>query len=167
MRAYDYAPRSVEKRLLKMCDEDELFKRVSVQRGKVKTTCFTSTDAPRKRPESVETLDTEPVMNARVVDPMLVDDASRRRELLLDELRNKGFLYVNRLSKWLAVAEGGLYKTVDKKVVNALVEDVVRSGDGIAREISWSVTERVPDVILFHIDYPFDPASEELSLIHI
>ena len=25
--AYDYAPRSVEKRLLKMCDEDELFKR--------------------------------------------------------------------------------------------------------------------------------------------
>ena len=161
LRAYDYAPRSVEKRLLKMCDEDELFKRVSVQRGKVKTTCFTSTDAPRKRPESVETLDTEPVMNARVVDPMLVDDASRRRELLLDELRNKGFLYVNRLSKWLAVAEGGLYKTVDKKVVNALVEDVVRSGDGVAREISWSVTERVPDVILFHIDYPFDPASEE------
>ena len=65
------------------------------------------------------------------------------------------------MSKWLAVAEGGLYKTVDKKVVNALVEDVVRSGDGIAREISWSVTERVPDVILFHIDYPFDPASEE------
>jgi len=160
LRAYDYAPRTVEKRLLKMCDEDELFKRVSVQRGKVKTTCFMSTDAPRKRAETVDTLDAEPVI-ARVVDPMLVDDASRRRELLLEELRNKGFLYVSRLSKWLAVAEGGLYKTVDKKVVNALVDDVVRSGDGIAREISWSVTERVPDVILFHADYPFDPASEE------
>jgi hypothetical protein len=42
-RDFDVAPRTMEKRVLKMSDEDGLLKKVSVQRGKVKMTCFSST----------------------------------------------------------------------------------------------------------------------------
>ena len=151
-RDFDVAPRTMEKRVSKMSDEDGLLKKVSVQRGKVKMTCFSSTapeegDAAR-RPAMVENV------------TALIDDTLKRRELLLNELRLKGFLYVKRLSKWLAIAEGGQYRGVDKKVVNALVDDITKSGDGVLRDITWSITERAQEQILFHVDFPFDPRTE-------
>ena len=157
---YDVAPRVLEKRVLKMCDDDKLFRRVTVQRGKAKVTFF----APNENDVDVGTRDA-PATTAKSAalkeDLMIVDDATRRYDILVEELRMKGFLYINRLSTWLAAAEGGLYKAVDKKSINAIVDNVVRNGEGVVREIAWSVTERPPDKILFHIDYPFDPASAE------
>lgn len=162
-REFDVATRTIEKRILKMSDEDELFRRVQVQRGKYKTTCFVARDKTEEphlsRQESGQRASKAPTEPK--TDPMLVDDATRRRDILLAELRMKGFVYVNRLSRWLAVAEGGMYKLVDKSVVNALVGGLVKSGEAKVLDISWSVTDRQPDQILFHADFPFDPASPE------
>ena len=151
-RDFDVAPRTMEKRVLKMSDEDGLLKKVSVQRGKVKMTCFSSTAAVEG--------DAAPRHATTENVTALIDDTLKRRELLLNELRLKGFLYVKRLSKWLAIAEGGQYRGVDKKVVNALVDDIIKSGDGVLRDITWSITERAQEQILFHIDFPFDPRTE-------
>ena len=111
---YDVAPRVLEKRVLKMCDDDKLFRRVTVQRGKAKVTFF----APNENDVDVGTRNAT-VTTAKTAAPkedlMIVDDATRRYDILVEELRMKGFLYISRLSAWLAAAEGGLYKAVDKR----------------------------------------------------
>ena len=165
LRDFDVASRTLEKRFSKMHEEDELFKRVMVQRGKTKTACFVANDTSSEASDKRQGDDGGGRMEIRTkMDPMLVDDASRRHDLVLKELRGKGFLYVNRLGKWLADAEGGMYKRVDKELITALVDSLVDSGNAIVLDMALaydSSTERQPDRILFHIDYPFDPASAE------
>lgn len=94
-------------------------------------------------------------------DLMIVDDVTRRYDIFVEELRMKGFFYINCLSMWFVVVEGGLYKVVDKKSINVIVDNVVCNGEGVVCEIVWSVMECSLDKILFYIDYLFDLVSVE------
>ena len=153
VREYDVGPRTLEKRLMKMCDEDELVKRVTVQQGKQKLTRYASMRDEEALAEGTTAHDGK--------DVMMISDAQRRYDILLKELREEGFLYVSRLSSWLAGAEGGLYKRVDKKLIVALVDELVSNDEAFVHSLSWGITERLPDLILFHRDFPFDPLCDD------
>jgi len=147
VRDYDVGPRTLEKRLMKMCDEDKLIRKVVVQHGKQRMTRYASVGDDRDENKDEDR-------------DAIISDAERRYAILLKALREEGFLYVNRLSSWLAVAEGGLYKRVDKKIIHSLVDELVANNEAFVHSLSWGITERLPDMILFHSDFPFNPATD-------